>query len=113
VPKILSGQLLGKIGRRRHQTHPFWVRFSLPQNAICLNPFLTNRVSDDIILTVAICWCGSMAEQLIRNEQVDGSIPFTSSKGRGYLIPAFLFFLKKLRIEISEKLRLKMPNLSG
>ena len=25
-------------------------------------------------------WCGSMAEQLIRNEQVDGSIPFTSSK---------------------------------
>ena len=54
-----------------------------------------------------------MAEQLIRNEQVDGSIPFTSSKGRGYLIPAFLFFLKKLRIEIPENLRLKMPNLSG
>ena len=27
-----------------------------------------------------ICWCGSMAEQLIRNEQVAGSIPVTSSK---------------------------------
>ena len=25
-------------------------------------------------------WCGSMAEQLIRNEQVVGSIPTTSSK---------------------------------
>ncbi|GEM_PF-6568235 len=27
-----------------------------------------------------IRWCGSMAEQLIRNEQVVGSIPTTSSK---------------------------------
>lgn len=27
-----------------------------------------------------IRWCGSMAEQLIRNEQVAGSIPVTSSK---------------------------------
>ena len=26
------------------------------------------------------CWCGSMAEQLICNQQVDGSTPFTSSK---------------------------------
>ncbi len=26
-----------------------------------------------------ICWCGSMAEQLICNQQVDGSTPFTSS----------------------------------
>ena len=25
-------------------------------------------------------WCGSMAEQLICNQQVDGSTPFTSSK---------------------------------
>ena len=25
------------------------------------------------------CWCGSMAEQLICNQQVDGSTPFTSS----------------------------------
>ena len=25
-----------------------------------------------------ICWCGSMAEQLICNQQVDGSTPFTS-----------------------------------
>ena len=24
-------------------------------------------------------WCGSMAEQLICNQQVDGSTPFTSS----------------------------------
>ena len=28
-------------------------------------------------------WCGSMAEQLICNQQVDGSTPFTSSS---YLI---------------------------
>ena len=27
----------------------------------------------------SICWCGSMAEQLICNQQVDGSTPFTSS----------------------------------
>ena len=27
------------------------------------------------------CWCGSMAEQLICNQQVDGSTPFTSSSG--------------------------------
>ena len=27
-----------------------------------------------------MCWCGSMAEQLICNQQVDGSTPFTSSK---------------------------------
>ena len=27
-------------------------------------------------------WCGSMAEQLICNQQVDGSTPFTSSKQR-------------------------------
>ena len=26
------------------------------------------------------CWCGSMAEQLICNQQVDGSTPFTSSR---------------------------------
>ena len=26
-----------------------------------------------------MCWCGSMAEQLICNQQVDGSTPFTSS----------------------------------
>ena len=25
------------------------------------------------------CWCGSMAEQLICNQRVDGSTPFTSS----------------------------------
>ncbi len=29
-----------------------------------------------------ISWCGSMAEQLICNQQVDGSTPFTSSKFR-------------------------------
>ena len=29
------------------------------------------------------CWCGSMAEQLICNQQVDGSTPFTSSKNMG------------------------------
>ena len=28
-----------------------------------------------------ICWCGSMAEQLICNQQVVGSTPITSSRG--------------------------------
>ena len=32
-------------------------------------------------LTGTRCWCGSMAEQLICNQQVDGSTPFTSSNG--------------------------------
>ena len=27
------------------------------------------------------CWCGSMAEQLICNQQVVGSTPITSSRG--------------------------------
>ena len=30
------------------------------------------------------CWCGSMAEQLICNQQVDGSTPFTSSIYGGF-----------------------------
>lgn len=41
------------------------------------------------------CWCGSMAEQLIRNEQVDGSIPFTSSKKNRTSVVRFFFFLIK------------------
>ena len=64
---------------------------------------MTNALKDDIITHVAgrerapkssaqrigrlvesdskrlICWCGSMAEQLICNQQVGGSTPFTSS----------------------------------
>ena len=35
-------------------------------------------------LLVRMCWCGSMAEQLICNQQVDGSTPFTSSKYGGF-----------------------------
>ena len=31
------------------------------------------------IVIALVCWCGSMAEQLICNQQVDGSTPFTSS----------------------------------
>ena len=30
-----------------------------------------------------MCWCGSMAEQLICNQQVVGSTPITSSIGFG------------------------------
>lgn len=45
------------------------------------------------------CWCGSMAEQLIRNEQVDGSIPFTSSKKKTvHPLCGFSFFDKISRI---------------
>ncbi len=42
---------------------------------------LTNKILCDRIRCVAgqLCWCGSMAEQLICNQQVDGSTPFTSS----------------------------------
>lgn len=29
---------------------------------------------------LTICWCGSMVEQRYRKPQVEGSIPFTSSK---------------------------------
>ena len=43
-------------------------------------------------------WCGSMAEQLIRNEQVDGSIPFTSSKKNRTSVVRFFFFNKISRI---------------
>ena len=43
-------------------------------------------------------WCGSMAEQLIRNEQVDGSIPFTSSKKTVHPLCGFSFFDKISRI---------------
>ena len=39
-------------------------------------------------------WCGSMAEQLIRNEQVDGSIPFTSSKKTVHPLCGFSFLIK-------------------
>ena len=34
---------------------------------------------DTLVSCKWICWCGSMAEQLICNQQVDGSTPFTSS----------------------------------
>ena len=53
---------------------------------------MTNRLQSAIILhvpftttlLVRMCWCGSMAEQLICNQQVDGSTPFTSSKYGGF-----------------------------
>ena len=41
-----------------------------------------------------ICWCGSMAEQLIRNEQVVSSILTTSSKLQGFKILKFIFFAR-------------------
>ena len=34
-------------------------------------------------------WCGSMAEQLICNQQVDGSTPFTSSKSCNFIMGDF------------------------
>ena len=40
---------------------------------------LTSPVGCAIILLFENRWCGSMAEQLICNQQVDGSTPFTSS----------------------------------
>ena len=36
-----------------------------------------------------ICWRGSMAEQLICNQQVDGSTPFTSSKSCNFIMGDF------------------------
>ena len=43
-----------------------------------LKKVLTSENLSVIIVTVPR-WCGSMAEQLICNQQVDGSTPFTSS----------------------------------
>ena len=43
-----------------------------------LKKVLTKEIITAIIIFV-IRWCGSMAEQLICNQQVDGSTPFTSS----------------------------------
>ncbi len=40
---------------------------------------VTPEVEGSSPFWVATCWCGSMVEQLICNQQVDGSIPFTSS----------------------------------
>ena len=40
---------------------------------------LTTSGKCDIIYPFRFRWCGSMAEQLICNQQVDGSTPFTSS----------------------------------
>ncbi len=56
--------------------------FSLLFLETFLKKGLTIRTGYDIISFVEsqICWCGSMAEQLICNQQVDGSTPFTSSK---------------------------------
>ena len=39
--------------------------------------YITNEAS--LMPNSIECWCGSMAEQLICNQQVDGSTPFTSS----------------------------------
>ena len=49
---------------------------------------MTTQDTYDIILFAdaesvsEICWCGSMAEQLICNQQVVGSTPITSSNER-------------------------------
>lgn len=40
----------------------------------------THSITKHKLTKLNIRWCGSMAEQLIRNEQVAGSIPVTSSK---------------------------------
>ena len=45
------------------------------------------------IYNYKIRWCGSMVEQLIRNEQVGGSIPFISSKNRKIRAEALIFFI--------------------
>ena len=39
-----------------------------------------------------LCYCGSMAEQFTRNEQVVGSIPTSSSKADGQVLPDCLFY---------------------
>ena len=47
------------------------------------------------MLIAVKCYCGSMAEQLIRNEQVVSSILTTSSKNRQVQkrLPIFIFHL--------------------
>ena len=56
---------------------------------------MTTQDTYDIILFAdaesvsEICWCGSMAEQLICNQQVVGSTPTVGSAG--YLVRAGIF----------------------
>ena len=52
---------------------------------------VTPEVEGSSPFWVATCWCGSMVEQLICNQQVDGSIPFTSSSKLTTLVVSFLF----------------------
>ena len=42
-------------------------------------------VRDERDKVLKICYCGSMAEQLTRNEQVVGSIPTSSSRKKSLL----------------------------
>ena len=44
----------------------------------------TDIVIGNVKSSRQLCWCGSMAEQLICNQQVDGSTPFTSSINGGF-----------------------------
>ena len=59
-----------------------------------------------------VCWCGSVVEQLIRNQQVVGSIPTTSSivllfvaclgkinkicPCKSFYLPFLMFVMKKI-----------------
>ena len=52
--------LVGERGMKHYPLYPMFI------------PLITQKS--------IICWCGSMVEQLTCNQQVEGSIPFTSSK---------------------------------
>ena len=51
-----------------------------------------------LMLSIKLCYCGSMAEQLIRNEQVGGSIPFTSSKNKKTIRKSCLFAYNRIEL---------------
>ena len=57
-----------------------------------------------------ICWCGSMAEQLICNQQVVGSTPITSSKScmlQLFFVKKLLFNFKSVKILLEEAMERK------
>gem|GEM_PF-5461813 len=65
---------------------------------------MTTQDTYDIILFAdaesvsEICWCGSMAEQLICNQQVVGSTPITSSKEALCILCAGLYNWERSRV---------------
>ena len=74
LPDIIICYFIDKVNRSAG-------KYSLARKNKKSKKVLTNALKCAIIASLReICWCGSMAEQLICNQQVVGSTPITSSK---------------------------------